>query len=76
MSRFAYNPPIGTRRPDAFVRLKTKVGVGPDDWEYVDVVAVAVQQGRALLPCEAVIHLDDDLENNEIDNLELNREKC
>ena len=76
MSRHAYNPPISTRRPDAFGRLKSKVGVGPDDWEYTDVVAVAVQQGRALRPCETVTHLDGDILNTAVDTLELNQLGC
>lgn len=76
MARPSYNPPISTKFIGLSGRMKSKVGDGPDDWEYTDVVAVAVQQGRALRPCESVTHLDGDILNNEVDNLELNEEGC
>jgi hypothetical protein len=74
--RRLYNPKAGTRRADAFGRMKTKTGPNVEDWEYTDVIVMAVQQGRSIRPCEQIIHVDGDITNDAPDNLELNSEEC
>lgn len=69
--RRKYNPPVGTKSGE-----KSKVGPDIDDWEFTDVVALAVRMGRSLLPCESVIHVDGNPYNNHADNLEVNQENC
>jgi hypothetical protein len=74
--RRRYNPPIGTEMFPGTAAMKIKIGPDIDDWEYTDRVTLSVSKGRALLPCETVVHLDGDPNNNDVDNLDVNSEEC